>query len=314
MGRREMTKPTAEQTFRTRPLLTPYAILWSMFGMLGLAYLGVAIFAPDLLDEISPQSRNAERQRVEAEATMLQLSTDVNGIRSGYGQVQLDLAKVQRDIVAGADASKQLDTRITALEDEVRQLRAPSQPGASAPPAKVSANETSDGPKDRAAKETASPQEAKAAAASPIIINGDLGDGSSIETGSVDTKPEGDKHGKSAAASADTQDSKDSKKSADSVISFGPAVVKPAAKPVGIRVASGTSVDGLKLSWSLLSEHHELLRNLKPRYVDSGDAVNPSFDLLAGPIKTKADAQRRCKKLTANNVPCTVGEFKGVAL
>lgn len=309
-----MTKPLTDLPMRKRPLLTPYAIMWSMLGTLGLGYLGVAIFAPDVLEELTPPSRLVERQRAETEASMLRVSTDVNGLRSSYAQLQLDLAKVKGDVNAGAGQSSSFETRIATLEDQVRQLQtqAPAAPSEQAPPAKVSELDTPDeitaaDPKSLS-KAPPAPDKTKTAAVvdkkpksqSPKIINSTAKNDGAIETGSVNAKK--------SAANAGDDGKKDGK---DGVISFGPAVVKPAAKPVGIRVASGSSVDGLRLSWSLLSENHDALKTLKPRYVDSGDAINPSFDLVAGPVKTKAEAQRLCKKLTAQNVPCTVGDFKG---
>lgn len=281
-----MTKHTAEQALTRRPLLTPYAIVWSMFGLLGLGYLGVAIFAPDVLEELTPPSRLAERQRAENDAALLRVSTEINGLRNTFAQMQIDVAKLKSDATASTSQAEKTDGRITALEDQIRQM--------AEPPAKVSQNDAADDGKAGA------PASKQASAQKPRIINSS--DNSSIETGSVDTK---------AKADSDHDTKKASK---NDVISFGPAVVKPAPKPIGIRVASGSSIDGLRLSWSLLSERHDALKTLNPLYVDSGDAINPSFDLMAGPVKTKAEAVRLCRKLNAKNVPCTVGEFKGAQL
>ena len=98
------------------------------------------------------------------------------------------------------------------------------------------------------------------------------------------------------------------------VISFGPAIVKPATKPIGIEIASGPSVDGLRLSWSQLTEQNNKLKKLTARYADNGDTANPSFNLIAGPVKSKAEAIRLCKELEAHYQTCKVGEFKGDAL
>jgi hypothetical protein len=69
------------------------------------------------------------------------------------------------------------------------------------------------------------------------------------------------------------------------------------------------------LSWSLLADRHgEALKNLEARYVAHGDVANPTYDLIAGPIKSKAEAQRVCKALAAKGVPCKIGDFLGEAL
>jgi hypothetical protein len=65
----------------------------------------------------------------------------------------------------------------------------------------------------------------------------------------------------------------------------------------------------------LLSEKHgDTLSRLEPRYTSAGDALNPTYDLVAGPIKSKTEATKVCKALTAKGVPCTVGTFTGDAL
>lgn len=97
---------------------------------------------------------------------------------------------------------------------------------------------------------------------------------------------------------------------------FAAPVVTPTAKPVGVQIASGSSIDSLRLSWNLLSETHaDKLKNLEPRYslsVDNGAVV---YNLLAGPVKSEADAKKMCKALAAKAIPCkVVDEFGGAAL
>ena len=102
------------------------------------------------------------------------------------------------------------------------------------------------------------------------------------------------------------------KAAGDGAISFGTAVVKPAPKPVGIQIASDSSVDGLRLSWSQLTERHaDKLNGLGARFTQSGDPSAPNFNLVAGPIKSKAEAKKICKDLAAQQVNCKVSEFKG---
>lgn len=71
----------------------------------------------------------------------------------------------------------------------------------------------------------------------------------------------------------------------------------------------------MRLSWSLLADRHgDALKNLQARYVARGDVESPTYDLIAGPIKSKADATRVCKALAAKGVPCRIGDFLGEAL
>ena len=99
-------------------------------------------------------------------------------------------------------------------------------------------------------------------------------------------------------------------------ITFGPAVVKPAAKPFAVQLGHGTSLDAIRLNWSLLAERNgDALGKLQPRYTatPAGDA-GEIFDLVAGPVKSAADAKKICKIMAARGIDCKVGPFGGNAL
>jgi hypothetical protein len=290
-----MTKPASEKPMRGKALLTSYTVIWSMLGALGLGYLGVAIFEPAWLGDLTPVSGHHDTETQEA---MMNLSTDVAGLRSSMAKLQLDVATVKADVATQSDQTQQLGTQLTALEDKVR-LGQTTISSASAPsPASATEPTTPDASpsmslSSMATAAAASGQTAKPASKQAKIINAAPAE-SPIVTGSV---------GASKAKNAKPE-----------VISFGPAIVKPATKPIGIELASGPSVDGLRLSWSQLTEHNNKLKNLTARYADNGDAANPTFNLVAGPVKSKAEAVRICKELEAHYQTCKVGEFKGDAL
>ena len=99
-------------------------------------------------------------------------------------------------------------------------------------------------------------------------------------------------------------------------IAFGPAIVKAEPKPYAVQLASGPTLDSIKLSWSLLSDQHsDTLRNLQPRFKATGtEEAGQTFDLVAGPIKTAADAKKLCKALAARGTDCKVSPFTGEGL
>ena len=98
-------------------------------------------------------------------------------------------------------------------------------------------------------------------------------------------------------------------------IDFGPAVITHATRPIGVRIATGPSVDSLRLSWSALADRHgPALKKLEPRYVTGIDATGLTYDLVAGPIATAKEAKEVCNRLRTNGVRCTIGEFTGNAL
>ena len=99
-------------------------------------------------------------------------------------------------------------------------------------------------------------------------------------------------------------------------IAFGPAIVKAEPKPYGVQLSSSTTLDALRLSWSLLSEQHgAALRNLRPHYTTTGtEESGQTFDLMAGPVRSAADAKKICKALAARGTDCRVAEFAGEGL
>jgi len=286
-----MTKPANDKPVRRKAALTPYAVVWSMLGALGLGYLGVAIFAPDWLSDLTPAAARADHQRAETEAAVMKLAADVDGLKSSMTQLQMDVAGIKADVVAQDRQTQMLGTQVSALEDKMR-LSEPQAMAAAELPASSAASPSAAGSGDvAAAANGATPQPAKVINAPQLTLP--------IITGSVDTAPETSKP----------------KTAGSDVISFGPAIVKPAPKPIGVVVASDSSVDALRQSWSALMERHgQTLKKLTPRYVENGDFKNPNFNLIAGPVKSKAEAAKICKDLIAHDVSCKVGEFKGEEL
>jgi hypothetical protein len=275
-----MTKPANDKPTRRKASSTPYATAWFVLGAAGLGYLGVAFFAPHLLPDLSG-GRSTEHL---AETTVMKMSTDVDGLKSSLMKLQLDIASVKADVAAQASQTQSLSAQLTALDDKVRL--GPQQTSSSTDSAPQAT------PNVPAFASGASQAEAVDGAAPPTkIINGSPQVGAPIVTGSVD-KPSGPQ-----------------------AISFGPAVVKPAPKPVGIQLATDPSIDGLRVTWSALAQTHaDQLGRLTARYADLGNATNPNFGLIAGPVKSKAEAKKLCKELSAQSVSCKVSEFKGEEL
>jgi hypothetical protein len=90
------------------------------------------------------------------------------------------------------------------------------------------------------------------------------------------------------------------------------APAKPA--PVGVLLATGPSVDALRLSWSIINDRHSAaVKDLHPRYVVSGKPDERTYGLVAGPLETVADAKAMCKTMTENGIACEVSQYRGNA-
>lgn len=86
------------------------------------------------------------------------------------------------------------------------------------------------------------------------------------------------------------------------------------AQTAAVRIASGPSLDALRLSWQLLLEgHRPVLKPLEPRWIPMpGEAT--SFALLAGPVASPEDAAKICAGLKAKRITCSVTRFGGQPL
>ncbi|MFT3730740.1 MAG: SPOR domain-containing protein [Hyphomicrobium sp.] len=211
-----------------------------------------------------------------SDAKVLEVAANVETLKMSLTQLQSEVSSIHGQVTDQATQTQQLSSQLTALDDKVRLAQGPTTTTtASAEPQAAPAG--SDG----------APMDGTDAGPAPAkIINASPAPGAPIETGSVD-KP----------------------------ISFGPAVVKPAPKIFGLQLATDPSIDGLRVTWGALSQiHSQQLSHLKARYADLGTATSPSFGLIAGPVKSKAEARKLCKELAAQSITCKVSEYRGADL
>ena len=99
-------------------------------------------------------------------------------------------------------------------------------------------------------------------------------------------------------------------------VGFGTTVVKATPEPLGLLLATGPSVDALRLSWMLLNERHKAtLKKLEPRAATGPEGSSgPSYQLIVGPVRNIDEANRLCAQLKARKVNCAPAQFAGEAL
>ena len=315
------------QKFRKAPIFTPYVVVWSMFGMMSLGVLMVLGLAPEWLEDLKPAAAFSQPQSNQGQRASARLAADITALKQSVAQIQLELSQVKTNVASQSEQQKSVTAQLTSLETRIAAgpaAAASETTAAVAAPAAPLVLQatlgTGPAPQDQtvtpAAQVTTPAAEPAAApvtlvpappstptvppaasARTPKVINADTTSiGNPLETGSVAT---------AKAAPASTE-----------AISFGPAVVKPAPQPVGVKISSAATLESLRLDWSLLAEKHgDTLKALQARYVTAGDELNPSYDLVAGPVKSKAQATKVCKALAAKGVPCSiVGAFAGEPL
>lgn len=271
------TPPVRSRTF------TPYVLIWAMLATLSLLYLGLLATQPATVAHyLGAGTKTAEAEAVATQQAVAVAVAEVQGLRETIDLFRSELIEVRAQISSQSDATRDVATRMAALEE-------------SAAP-KVAA-----GPAAKSKKAEAAAAQKKADAAKDAPPKKAAAKKSDLETGSV-AQP--------GAAAA---------------ITFGPPTVTPAAveppaaqgaEPlVGVQIATGPSVDSLRLSWTLLSQRHaDSFRALEPRYTSDASGPNQSYDLILGPVGSVDEARRLCQELANKATPCTVSRFTGSAL
>lgn len=267
-----------------------YLAVWAVMACVAALYLAAVSIRPAFLDGILPVADAG------AAAAASQTAIDIVNIRDGIGQLQTDVVKVQTDLAQQIDTSRTLSERVAALEQ--KGLPADAQAATAAEPQRTGAAQTeSEFDFPIGTQEQVRSAEAKPAK-QPKVIN------APIETGSV----EGDVASPAAAPAAQPKP----KPAADKVAAFSEPKVK---KAVGIKLATGASVDNLRVSWGILSERHGTeLKPLQPRYFNTVDGNGITYELVAGPFKSTAEAKKVCQSLKAQAVDCQVSTFGGNSL
>jgi hypothetical protein len=268
---------------------TPYVLIWAGLATLSLIYLGLLATQPAMVagmlgaapQQIAHVETDAAQQRAVGEAV-----AEVRTLRETIDQFRSELIEVRAQVSNQSDATREVADRIATLETDPAVLQRLAKEATAKNAAQVKATKAAE-----AAAHKAAAAEAKKAAAAKTQPG--------IETGSV------------------------AQQAAGAPITFGPPTVTPAALPpapnvsklVGVQIATGPSVDSLRLSWTLLNERHgQSFRSLEPRYTTDVSGAEQTFDLVVGPLANADEARKLCQELAMKATPCTVARFTGDAL
>lgn len=293
MTEKNLPQPSSPEAGRRT--FTPYVTVWTILAALSVLYLGLLAAQPAMVAGVlGPADRTAHGQA--GTETLAETAAEVRTLRDTIDLFRNELIEMRAQISNQTDVTSELLSRVATLETS------PENGARVADAAGPHAQDTAAGQPP--------PTET---AALPAPIRKNAGDApkraeakakSRVETGSVTAPAAG----------------------AGSEITFGAPVVKQAATPpsdpppgtrnmIGVQIATGPSVDSLRLSWTLLSERHaDSFRALAPRYVASGSGPNESYDLIVGPMPTVDEARRLCEDLALKATPCRVSQFTGDAL
>jgi hypothetical protein len=272
------------QPARSRRFIKVYLCTWGLLAVGALAYLAMLAFPPQAVSPpqaavAPPASSGAGESKAIAE------------VRGSLSEVRKDVTELQSAVGERVENEKVVQTRLTALEERVSTA---DPPPPSAPDGGKAADGSKAAPKDgepsagdaedKAAAETAAPPRV-----SPPFVP--------IETGSIASK---------AAATP--------KEEAKEEIVFGEAVVTRGGKEFAVQLAAAATLNTLKQSWGHLAERHAgALGHLRPRIVPPR-GEGGAYRLIAGPLATKADAERVCSELGVGPKGCFPTPYSGAPL
>lgn len=302
-----------------------YVSTWAVAGIASLAYLSFAV-----------THSGSEPPKIETSTTMAQAEEAVlPKLPTVLDRPRVETVRVSRapniEEESNAIDSPEAANRIAAQADA--EAKRTSPPAASSPidtkyvtTAQILANSPADEPSNEKTQPPAVPQQTAAANPAGIV------------TGSITVPPPPDRsppkpavlrstlkppagHASSAKKKKIVRKPKPAAPTA--AIAFGPAVVTPAApepeKPSGLAVllATGSSVESLRLTWALLQERHSAeLANLAPRYIVEANPSAPErkFALLAGPVVSANDIAKVCSALVSEGMTCRTRPYGGNAM
>ena len=290
-----------------------YAGAWTVLAGLALAYMTTLALHPGMTSDLlvgHPEAAPSDSSRSAA-----RFATDISGLKQSVGEIQKDMSTLRTAVLSTSARDREVFERLTAVEERVKpavtaELTAPKsaiqrQAEAKAQKAAERAAAAQATATAKAAATTAAevvPAEPAAASLPVTVLNAPA---NPIATGSILAPPaQGVPAPPLPVATAPVQP-----------VTFGPGAVKAAlpTSPVALELASGPSVDALRLNWSLLADRHgSMLKNLEPRYTNGGDGQ--PYQLVAGPIASSEEASRVCAQLKAKKVACRITGFGGNAL
>lgn len=296
MTEKSLPQPSSPQT--KGRMFSPYALIWAAGATASVVYLVLLATQPSAVAHFL----GAGSKTAESEATQQRIGeavAEVHTLRNTIDLFRNELIEIRAQVASQTETARNIENRIASLEVPPVDPKQAAKDAAAAKVAEAKAAKVKAAEEKPATAETAQKAKTTVPPAKKAPDKPETG----LETGSV-AQP---------AAGA---------------IAFGPPTVTttiavppspnappPASNLIGVQIATGPSVDSLRLSWTLLNERHgESFRSLQPRYTTDPSGPNQTYDLVVGPVASVDDARRLCQELAMKATPCSVSRFTGDAL
>jgi hypothetical protein len=284
------------QPTRSRRFIKVYLLMWALLAVGAVAYLTLLTYPQPAAAPPRTETAEADPAKTDpakttpAAATAAKALAEVRAMGGSLTEIRKDVSNLQEAMGEREANEKKVKSRLTALEERVAGIE-PDQPppaASSEPKPADKSDKSAHGPTELTTADILAKTKEEAASVVPKKADAPPPPVETIETGSLGAKDE---------------------------IVFGEAVVIPASKKnFAVQLAAGPSLQVLRESWGHLVERHgSSLSALKPRIV-APRSEGGIYRLLAGPVPTKADADRICAKLGGGPKACFVTAYGGSPL
>jgi hypothetical protein len=274
------------QPTRSRRFIKAYLTTWALLAVGALAYLAVLAFQ---LPAVPPRPQVADPDPNQGVRAMTKALAEMGTMRRSLSDVQKDVGQLRETVGEREAQDKAVQSRLTVLEERVATIDTSQAAAVTTLKVKPADKTARKAPEPRATPRTIVVPQSEAAPLPGPPLPGPRADGPPVplETGSITPTEE---------------------------ITFGEPVVTPAGSAIfAVQLAAGASLQGLRKNWSELVERHGLLATLQPRVV-SPRTGGGSYRLLAGPLQTKADADRVCTEMGLGRNGCFATAYAGAPL
>jgi hypothetical protein len=276
----------AGQRAHSGRFLRVYLLSWGMLAAGGLTYLASLALPLDIGLARQPQVAQPAVDPAEGIKLATRALAQIDTVEHTVSEIAKDVGWIKETVDQHDQQDRDAQSRLAALEERVTNLSTP-------PPAPVAAAVPS-------AKQKAA-DKAKAAADKQREAAGRIA--SAMEQGKMGAAP----------AAAQPKLETGSISASPSNITFGEPQVTP-AQPYAVQLASGPSLDALRMSWlALRDQHGNALGSLQPRYVAPRGGTG-IYRLVAGPLASKADAEKVCADMGLTRNDCFATTLAGKPL
>ena len=286
-----MAAPTTHPA-RSRRFIKIYLVAWAVLAIGALAYLTFLAF-PQSPQQVAQRAPAAE---AEAGPTLRAVAKSLAemgvAVRRGFADVQKDVTHLKEVMVDQDGKTKATETRLNSLEERVATIEAIRTPAS--PPPKAKAVE----PKAKALDKSQPPSKTSDARVTPHVINA--------------PPPSSPPRENPMAANQDAPLETGSIAKSREVVFGDPVVTPTSTVPFGVQLAASQTLDGLRQRWEQLVDQHGSLATLQPRIVQPRGGG--PYRLVAGPIESKADADRLCADMRVARTSCFATPYSGSPL